>query len=195
MELTVLIAIVAVAVVAGLMATRLQRTAKQNRPDPDSTPLVTGGAALSASDQRFRLMSFQGGSVPADLTPVLEELRRNGIEVDEATLRQKLAEGATSLAEFDAGGVDLDTVRTRGTSGTALVIDATDAAGIEGPTPNTVPVQVTLELRIPGRQPVRGRRVAMISRDQRARLVEGASVPVLYDPNDPRAMTLEWEVT
>jgi hypothetical protein len=195
MELTVLIAIVAVAVVAGLMATRLQRTAKQNRPDPDSTPLVTGGAALSASDQRFRLMSFQGGSVPADLTPVLEELRRNGIEVDEATLRQKLAEGATSLAEFDASGVDLDTVRTRGTSGTALVIDATDAAGIEGPTPNTVPVQVTLELRIPGRQPVRGRRVAMISRDQRAQLVEGASVPVRYDPDDPRAMTLEWEVT
>jgi hypothetical protein len=195
MDLTVLIAIVAAAVVAGLMASRLQRMAKRNRPDPDATPLVTDGTTLSTSDQRFRLLSFQGGSVPADLAPVLEELRRNGIEVDEATLRQKLADGATSLAEIDSSAVDLGSVRARGTPGTALVIDATDAAGGEGPTPTTVPVQVTIELRIPGREPIRERRVAVMPRDRRAQIVEGASVPVRYDPDDPRAMTLEWEVT
>jgi hypothetical protein len=195
MDLTVVIAIVAAAVVAGLMAGRLQRMAKRNRPDPASEPLVTDSTMLSTSDQRFRLMSFQGGSVPADLAPVLEELRRNGIEVDEETLRQKLADGATNFVDFDGSGVDLDAVRARGTRGTALVIDATDVAGGEGLTPNTVPVQVTLELRIPGREPIRERRVALISGDHRALLAPGASVPVRYDPDDPRAMTLEWEIT
>ena len=187
---SVIIALLVVAVVGGLIAGRLQRAAKRGRADgAEPRPAEDPTAGLSASDQRFRLLSFQGGPIPADLGRMVEDLRRNGIEVDEATLRQKLADGVVPLAGTQDG-------RPIGsaTAGTAIVLGAADLPGGEA-APDTVPVLVTLELRLPEREPIREQRVAVIAGDKRALLVEGASVPVLYDAGDPRAITLEWEIT
>ena len=94
MDPAVVVAIVVALAAAGIVAVRLRVMAKRNLPDDASTPLdVAASDAMHTADPRFRLLSFQGGSVPADLGPVLEELRRNGIEVDEETLRRKLADG------------------------------------------------------------------------------------------------------
>jgi hypothetical protein len=106
MDPTVLVAIVAAGVVAGVVAGRLQRMAKRNPPAPSSAPVDDSSLPLSTADQRFRLLSFQGGSVPADLGPMLEELRRNGIEVDEETLRRKLAENAAAREHAVRAGGD-----------------------------------------------------------------------------------------
>jgi hypothetical protein len=188
---SVLIALLAVAVVGGLVASRLQRVAKRGREEgADPRPADDAAAALSASDQRFRLLSFQGGPVPADLGGMVEELRRNGIEVDEATLRQKLADRVATAEATQDAGPNLG----RRTAGTAIVLGAAAVPGREAPAPNTAVVLVTLELQIPDREPIREQRVAVIGDDKRTLLVEGASVPVLYDPSDPRAMTLEWEI-
>jgi hypothetical protein len=188
---SVLIALLAVAVVGGLVASRLQRVAKRGREEgADPRPADDDAAALSASDQRFRLLSFQGGPVPADLGGMVEELRRNGIEVDEATLRQKLADRVSTAEATQDAGPNLG----RRTAGTAIVLGAADVPGREAPAPNTAVVLVTLELQIPDREPIREQRVAVIADEKRALLAEGASVPVLYDPRDPRAITLEWEI-
>lgn len=186
-DLSVIIALVAVAVVGGLVAGRLQRAAKRGRAEGVVSPAAEDPTGLSTSDQRFRLLSFQGGPVPADLGVMIEELRRNGIEVDEATLRQKLAEGVASIAPDGRPDVP-------GNAGTAIVLDATDVPGAEL-APNTVRVQITLELTIPDREPIREQVVAVIADDKRALLDAGAEVPVRYDPDDPRAITLGWEIT
>jgi hypothetical protein len=192
-DLSVIIALLAVAVVGGLIAGRLQRAAKRGRAEGVTEQLTVDAAnRLSASDQRFRLLSFQGGPVPADLGGMVEELRRNGIEVDEATLRQKLAEGVAPLSETKDGQPALG---RRATPGTAIVLGAADVPGDVGPRPNTVRVQLTLELPIPNGEPIREQRVAVIAADKRALLVDGAAMPVRYDPDDPRAFTLEWEIT
>lgn len=188
-DLSVIIALVAVAVVGGLVAGRLQRAAKRGRVEGVASPAAEDPAAvLSTSDQRFRLLSFQGGPVPADLGAMIEELRRNGIEVDEATLRRKLAEGVAPTAPDGQPDVP-------GTAGTAIVLDATDVPGAEGLAPNTARVQITLELTVPDREPIREQVVAVIADDKRALLDAGAEVPVRYDPDDPRAITLGWEIT
>ncbi|MBA3691821.1 MAG: hypothetical protein H0W82_10490 [Actinobacteria bacterium] len=142
---------------------------------------------LSASDQRFRLLSFQGGPVPADLGRMVQELRRNGIEVDEATLRQKLADGAPPL-EQTAGTSTGETPRT------AIVLDVVDVPGGRPPAPNTVLVQLVLEVSVPEGEPIWEQRVAAIPDDKRALLVEGTAIPVRYDPENPGAITLEWEI-
>ncbi len=92
-ETSVIIALVAVVVVGGLLALRLQRATRRGRVEGATASATAPGRRLSTSDQRFQLLSFQGGPVPADLGPMMEELRRNGIEVDEETLRRKLTEG------------------------------------------------------------------------------------------------------
>ena len=48
---------------------------------------------------------------------------------------------------------------------------------------------------MPDREPVREQRIAVIPADKRALLGEGAAVPVRYDPDDPRSLALEWEIT
>jgi hypothetical protein len=192
MEPSVIAALVAVAVVAGLIAARLQRAAKRGRVEGAELPPEDPADRLSASDQRFRLLSFQGGPVPADLAQMVEELRRNGIEVDEETLRQKLADGLAP----DAGVKDLrsDPVAARTTAGIAIVLSADDVPGIDRLPPGAVRVQVTLELQVAGREPVREQRIAVVDGDERALLVEGAAIPVRYDPDDPRSIVLEWEI-
>ena len=208
MDPAVVVAIVVALAAAGVVAVRLRRVAKRNLPDSASTPLdVAAGDAIHTADPRFRLLSFQGGSVPADLGPVLEELRRNGIEVDEETLRRKLADGAASEGAVSA---------PRGTPGrpaepgapaepetapasapapdvpmTATVVDAIDVP-VGNPVPGRMPVRVTLELRDPGGEPVRELVVAVVDEDTRKLLVEGAEVPIRYDPDDPSVITLVW---
>jgi hypothetical protein len=195
----VLVALVAVLLVGGLIAIRLRSSARRSR-------IVDGGPSsadldqrLSTADQRFRMLSFQGGSVPGDLRPVLEELRRNGIEVDEATLRRKLADGASTMAEVDGTAAPLADPPVGGSPrrapATAIVLDATDVPGGLGLAQDGVRVQVTLELRMPDGEPVREQRIAVIPADKRALLADGAAVPVRYDPDDPRSLTLEWEIT
>ena len=131
------VAVLVVAAIAGLLAVRLRRATRraglgnETLPDPDAAP------TLSTADQRFRLLSFPGGSVPADLGPVLEELHRNGIRIDEATLRRRLAEDGPAAVEglADAGpAVDPadGTVDASGDPGTA------DASGHPRPADATV---------------------------------------------------------
>jgi hypothetical protein len=185
-EPTVVVAIVAAAVVAGLVAFRLRGMAKRSLPATASTPLdVPAGQPIKTADQMFRLLSFQGGAVPADLGPVLEELRRNGIEVDEETLRRKLADGA------DDGGVDPEAAPAPDVSATATVVETVDVP-VGNPAPGRMAVRVTLELRPPGGEPVREHVVAVVDEDTRKLLVEGAEVPIRYDPDDPSAITLVW---
>ncbi len=189
MEPSVLIALVAVAVVGGIVAGRLQRSAKRGRAEGTESPLAEVPAErISASDQRFRLLSFQGGPVPADLGRMVEELRRNGIEVDEATLRQKLAEETAPITQM-RGGADGET------AGTAIVLAATDVPGGMGPAPNTVQVQLILELRLPDVESIREQRVVTVTDDKRSLLKEGAAIPVRYEPENPQRITLEWEIT
>jgi hypothetical protein len=187
MEPTVVVAIVAAAVVAGLVAFRLRRMAKRSLPEAATTPLdVAAGQPIHTADQMFRLLSFQGGSLPADLGPVLEELRRNGIEVDEETLRRKLEDGAADDAH--AGP---EAARAPDVSATATVVETVDVP-VGNPTPGRMPVRVTLELRLPGREPILEHVVAVVAEDARALLVEGAEVPISYDPGDPTQITLAW---
>ena len=187
MDPTVVIAIVAAAVVAGLVAFRLRRLGKRSLPTTASTPLdVPAGQPISTADQMFRLLSFQGGAVPADLGPVLEELRRNGIEVDEETLRRKLADGA------DVGGPGGgEAAPAPDVSATATVVETVDVP-VGNPAPDRMAVRVTLELRLPGREPILEHVVAVVAEDARALLVEGAEVPISYDPGDPTQITLVW---
>jgi hypothetical protein len=188
MEPTVVVAIVAALLAAGGVALRLRSVAKRNLPETATTPLdVAAGQPIHTADQMFRLLSFQGGSVPADLGPVLEELRRNGIEVDEETLRRKLEDGA---AEVD-GHADPETTRLPDVPAVATVVEAVDVP-VGNPTPGRMPVRVTLELRLPGREPVREHVVAVVAEDTRALLVEGAEVPINVDPRDPTQITLAW---
>lgn len=99
----ILVAIAVVVVIGGVIVVLLRRSVRDARAaGAVGQPERDVGERLSTADQRFRLLSFQGGSQPADLSPVLEELRRNGIEVDEATLRRKLAEGAAAAEEAAA---------------------------------------------------------------------------------------------
>ena len=205
MDPAVVVAIVVALVAATVVAVRLRVVAKRNLPDRASTPLdVAASDAIHTADPRFRLLSFQGGSMPADLGPVLEELRRNGIEVDEETLRRKLADGTAS----DGANVSA----TQGTPGraaeagapaepeaapapdapeTATVVDAIDVP-VGNPVPGRMPVRVTLELRTPGGEPVREHVVAVVDEDTRKLLVEGAEVPIRTDPDDPSVITLVW---
>jgi hypothetical protein len=205
MDPAVVVAIVVALAAAGFVAVRLRRMAKRNLPETASTPLdVATGDEIHTGDPRFRLLSFQGGSVPADLGPVLEELRRNGIEVDEETLRRRLADGAAS----DGANVSVPPGTPEGPASvpataedpaaptpdvplTATVVDAIDVP-VGNPVPGRMPVRVTLELRPPGGDPVREHVVAVVDEDIRKLLVEGAEVPIRYDPADPSIITLVW---
>ena len=203
MDPAVVVAIVVALVAAGVVAVRLRVVAKRNLPDSASTPLdVATGDAIHTADPRFRLLSFQGGSVPADLGPVLEELRRNGIEVDEETLRRKLADGAANdgaNASAPRGTPENPAAAPGATSAatapdapaTATVVDTIDVP-VGNPVPGRMPVRVTLELRPPGGEPVREHVVAVVDEDTRKLLVEGAEVPIRYDPDDPSVITLVW---
>jgi hypothetical protein len=55
-------------------------------------------------------------------------------------------------------------------------------------------VQVTLELRIGDQPPVRAQRIAVVALEQRGFLTAGAAVPIRYDPGNPGAFALEWEL-
>ena len=202
MDPAVVVAIVVALAGAGVVAVRLRRVAKRNLPDEASTPLdVTTGDAIHIGDPRFRLLSFQGGSVPADLGPVLEELRRNGIEVDEKTLRRKLADGAANdgaiaaaprgTPEGAASAPNVDPPPAPDVPATATVVDAIDVP-VGNPVPGRMPVRVTLELRPPGGETVREHVVAVVDEPTRKLLVEGAVVPIRYDPADPSVITLVW---
>ncbi len=205
MDAGVVVAIVVALAAAGAVAVRLRRVAKRNLPETASTPLdVAAGDAIHTADPRFRLLSFQGGSVPADLGPVLEELRRNGIEVDEETLRRRLADGAAN--DSAPRGTPQGPAETEGAAdtegpaeashapdvpATAIVVDAIDVP-VGNPVPGRMPVRVTLELRTPGGEPVREQVVAVVDEDTRKLLVEGAEVPIRYDPDDPSVIILVW---
>jgi hypothetical protein len=200
MEPTVVVAIVAAVVVAGLVGMRLRRVASRNRPDPGSPSIADDETPqISTADQRFRLLSFQGGSVPGDLQPMLEELRRNGIEVDEETLRRKLAKGAVDGSAVDGpatpeGARPPDTRPVSGVSdasATATVVEVTDVP-VGNPMPGRMAVRVTLELRPRDGGPIREHVVAVVAEDTRALLVEGAEVPIRTDPDDPSIITLAW---
>ena len=93
----IIVAIAVVIVIGGLIAVLLRRSVRVARAG--AVPAADAAEPLSTLDERFRLLSFQGGSQPADLGPMLEELRRNGVEVDEETLRRKLAERASATGE------------------------------------------------------------------------------------------------
>jgi hypothetical protein len=192
------VAIVVALAAAGFVAVRLQRVAKRNLPETASTPLdVAAGDAIHIGDPRFRLLSFQGGSVPADLAPVLEELRRNGIEVDEETLRRKLADGALNDPVGGTHAVPSQSAAAPEAAPSpdappmATVVDAIDVP-VGNPVPGRMPVRVTLELRPPGGESVREHVVAVVDEDTRKLLVEGAEVPIRYDPDDPSVITLVW---
>jgi hypothetical protein len=208
MDPAVVVAIVVALVAAVVVAVRLQRVAKRNLPDSAATPLdVASGEAIHIGDPRFRLLSFQGGSVPADLGPVLEELRRNGIEVDEETLRRKLADGAAidGMSPAAARGtpegpaavpkatapVPPEAPDAPDAPATATVVDAVDVP-VGNPVPGRMPVRVTLELQPPGGDPVREHVVAVVDEPTRKLLVQGAVVPIRYDPADPSVITLVW---
>jgi hypothetical protein len=205
MDPAVVVAIVVALAAAGVVAVRLRVMAKRNLPDSASTPLdVAAGDAIHTADPRFRLLSFQGGSVPADLGPVLEELRRNGIEVDEETLRRKLADGAagdganvpaprgTPVHQAEPGAPAEPTAAPApDPPTTATVVDTIDVP-VGNPVPGRMPVRVTLELRTPAGETVREHVVAVVDEDTRKLLVEGAEVPIRYDPDDPSVITLVW---
>jgi hypothetical protein len=192
MDPAVVVAIVVALVAAGVVAVRLRVVAKRNLPDSASTPLdVATGDAIHTADPRFRLLSFQGGSVPADLGPVLEELRRNGIEVDEETLRRKLAAGEEPDRRTPDGSAQAHAASAPDEPATATVVDAIDVP-VGNPVPGRMPVRVTLEVRPPGGEPVREHVVAVVDEDTRKLLVEGAEVPIRYDPDDPSVITLVW---
>lgn len=198
----VVIALVAVALVGGLIALQLRNSARRSRPAGGVPVSPDLEERLSTADQRFRMLSFQGGVVPSDLGPVLEELRRNGIQVDEATLRRKLAGGASTMAEVagpsEPGSAAPPTSAPpssgRGAPATATVLDASDVPGSDRLPAGRVRVQVTLELQVGDRDPVREQRIALIPADKRALLDRGAAVPVRYDPDHPRSLALEWEL-
>jgi hypothetical protein len=194
----VVVALVAVLLIGALVAIRLRASARRSRIGHGAAASPDLEQRLSTADQRFRMLSFQGGAIPGDLRPVLEELRRNGIEVDEATLRRKLADGASTMAEVDSTAPLADPPQGgshRRAPATAIVLNATDVPGGLGLGHDRVRVQVTLELRVPDREPMREQRIAVIPADKRALLSDGAAVPVRYDPDDPRSLTLEWEIT
>jgi hypothetical protein len=202
MDPAVVVAIVVALAAAGVVAVRLRRMAKRNLPETASTPLdVAAGDTIHTADPRFRLLSFQGGSVPADLGPVLEELRRNGIEVDEETLRRKLAEGAANdganagappgTLQGPASVPKAAPAPVPDVPATATVVDAIDVP-VGNPVPGRMPVRVTLELRHPGGEPVREQVVAVVDEDTRKLLIEGAEVPIRTDPDDPSVITLVW---
>jgi len=94
-DTSVVVAIAVVVVVGGLIILMLRRSVREARGGAAIAVDADTAEPLSTLDERFRLLSFQGRSQPADLGPMLEDLRRNGIEVDEATLRRKLAERAS----------------------------------------------------------------------------------------------------
>jgi hypothetical protein len=199
MDPAVVVAVVVALAAAGFVAARLQRVSKRNLPDDASTPLdVAEGDAIHIGDPRFRLLSFQGGSVPADLGPVLDELRRNGIEIDEETLRRKLAEGEEpdrgtpdASAHAEGAPASAHAAPAPDVPATATVVDAIDVP-VGNPVPGRMPVRVTLELRPPGGEPVREHVVAVVDEDTRKLLVEGAEIPIRYDPDDPSVITLVW---
>ena len=91
----IIVAIAVVIAIGGLIIVLLRRSVRDAR----AVPPVDADEPLSTLDERFRLLSFQGGAQPADLGPMLEELRRNGIEIEEETLRSKLAERASATDE------------------------------------------------------------------------------------------------
>ena len=91
----IIVAIAVVIAIGGLITLLLRRSVREAR----AVPPADADEPLSTLDERFRLLSFQGESQPADLGPMLEELRRNGIEVDEETLRSKLAERTSATGE------------------------------------------------------------------------------------------------
>lgn len=93
----IIVAIAVVIAIGGLITVLLRRSVREARTG--AVPPVDAAEPLSTLDERFRLLSFQGGSQPADLAPMLEELRRNGIEIDEETLRTKLAERASATKD------------------------------------------------------------------------------------------------
>jgi hypothetical protein len=74
---------------------------------------------------------------------------------------------------------------------TATVVETVDVP-VGNPTPGRMPVRVTLELHLPGREPIREHVVAVVAEDTRALLVEGAEVPINVDPGDPTQITLAW---
>ncbi len=95
----IIVAIAVVIAIGGLITFMLRRSVRETRAGAVPAADAAEAEPLSTLDERFRLLSFQGGSQPADLGPMLDELRRNGIEVDEETLRRKLAERASATGE------------------------------------------------------------------------------------------------
>jgi hypothetical protein len=71
------------------------------------------------------------------------------------------------------------------------VVDTIDVP-VGNPVPGRMPVRVTLELRTPGGEPAHEHVVAVVDEDTRKLLVEGAEVPIRYDPDDPSVITLVW---
>jgi hypothetical protein len=196
----VIVAIVLAVGGAAFILSRLQRNARRTLPNSDlpAAPVAEDPAArISANDSMFRLLSFQGGSVPNDLGPIMEELRRNGIEVDEETLRRKLADGVAAFAEHGDKKADLDEVRRLGRPATAtlLSVASTDAdipAGLDVP---WQPLDVELEHHLADGSPVRVRRTALIPAEKLPLMVEGSKIPVRVDEGDPQLLTIEWEIT
>jgi hypothetical protein len=195
-----LVAIVIAVAGATFILARLQRSSRRTRTNDEraAAPLAEDPAArVAADDAMFRLLSFQGGSVPGNLGPIMEELRRNGIEVDEATLRRKLTDGA-ALVEKAGERQDLDDVRRRGRPATATLLSATEETGGDIPAGLGAPwkpLVVELEHRLPDGSPVHVRRTALIPTDKLDLMVEGAAIPVRVDDEDPRLLTIEWEIT
>jgi hypothetical protein len=193
----VIVAIVLAVGGAAYILNRLQRSARRTLPKgerPVAPPEVD--ARISASDARFRLLAFQGGSVPGDLQPIIDELRRNGIEVDEETLRRKLADGVAPLAEIGGRKVDLEEVRRRGRRATATLLSVTETP--DGDVPPGLPwkpLVVELEHHLPDGAPVRVRRTTLIPTDKLELMVQGSEIPVRVDEKDPELLAIEWELT
>jgi hypothetical protein len=192
----VIVAIVLAVGGAAYILNRLQRSARRTLPKGErpAAPLEVD-ARISASDARFRLLAFQGGSVPGDLQPIMDELRRNGIEVDEETLRRKLADGVAPLAEMGDRKVDLEEVRRRGRPATATLLSVGETTDEDEPGLPWKPLVVELEHHLPDGAPVRVRRTALIPTDKLQLMVQGSEIPVRVDEKDPELLAIEWELT
>ena len=189
----ILVAIVIAVAGAGFIIHRLQRRATPRGARPEAPLAGDPAARISAHDARFRLLSFQGGSVPGDLRSIMEELRRNGIDVDEETLRRRLADGAASTREVGDPRADLAEVRRRGRPATATLLSVTEGTG-EPALPWT-PLVVELEHRLADGSAVHVSRTALIPTDKLERMIAGAAIPIRVDDEDPSVLTIEWELT
>jgi hypothetical protein len=194
-----LIAIVIAVAGATFILSRLQRSSRRTRTDGERSSesrAVDLDARVSVHDATFRLLSFQGGSVPGDLGPIIEDLRRNGIEVDEDTLRRKLADGVAAFAEADDRQFDLDDIRQRGRAATATLLSASEFGADEvGLTAPWKVLMVELVHELPDGRSINVRRTSLIPTDKLELMIEGAAIPIRVDDQDPEMVVLEWELT